>query len=45
MSQKSKVRHARREAQEERQAKKVMTWIAGGLLVLAIILVIAAINY
>jgi len=36
MSDKSKARRAHREAQQEKQAKRVIMWIAIGLLVLAI---------
>lgn len=42
MSQKSKVRHAQREAQEEKQAKKVVTWIFAALVVLAVAFLIIA---
>lgn len=42
MSQRSKVRHARRDAQEEKQAKKVVTWIFVVLIVLALVFIGAA---
>lgn len=42
MSQKSKARHALREAQQERQAKKVITWIFAALVVLAVVFLIVA---
>ncbi|CCY66403.1 archaellin/type IV pilin N-terminal domain-containing protein [Marseilla massiliensis] len=42
MSQRSKVRHAQREAREEKQAKKVVTWIFAALIVLAVIFIAAA---
>lgn len=37
MSEKSKARRARREAQQEKQAKRVITWIIVGLLVIAVV--------
>lgn len=40
MSQKSKVRQAKKEAQQEKQAKTVINWIFGILIVLAIITMI-----
>lgn len=42
MSQKSKTRHAQQEAQQERQAKKVITWIFAGLVVLAVVFLAVA---
>ena len=42
MSQKSKVRHAQREAQQEKQAKKVITWIFTALVVLALAFLVVA---
>ncbi len=42
MSQKSKVRHAQREAQQEKQAKKVITWIFAALVVLALAFLVVA---
>lgn len=36
MSEKSKLRRAKREAQQEKQAKKVITWIAAVLVVFAV---------
>ena len=36
MSQKSKIRHAKRDAQQEQQAKKVVRWIFGAFVALAI---------
>lgn len=36
MSQKNKVRHAQREAQQEKQANKVVGWIFAVLIVLAL---------
>ena len=41
MSQKSKIRQAKHEAQEEKQAKKVIAWIFGVLVMLAIACIIA----
>jgi len=37
MSQKRKTQRARRAAQEEKQARKVVNWIFGALVVLAVI--------
>ncbi len=37
MNQKSKARHAHQEAQQEKQAKKVITWIFAVLIVLAVV--------
>ena len=42
MSQKSKVRHAQREAQQEKQARKVITWIFAALVVLAVAFLVVA---
>lgn len=42
MSQKSKIRHAQREANQEKQAKRVVTWIFVALIVLAVVFLIAA---
>ena len=42
MSQKSKVRHANREAQQEKQARKVITWIFASLVVLAVAFLVVA---
>ena len=42
MSQKSKVRHANREAQQEKQARKVITWIFAALVVLAVVFLVVA---
>ncbi len=42
MSQKSKVRHANREAQQEKQARKVITWIFAALVVLAVAFLVVA---
>ena len=42
MSQKSKTRHAQREANQEKQAKRVVTWIFVALIVLAVVFLIAA---
>ncbi len=42
MSQKSKIRHAQREANQEKQAKRVITWIFVALIVLAVVFLIAA---
>ncbi len=36
MSQKSKIRKAKREAEQEKQAKKVITWIFVALVILAL---------
>ncbi|MBP5712956.1 MAG: hypothetical protein J6W77_08255 [Prevotella sp.] len=36
MSEKSKVKRARREAEQEKKGKKVVNWIFGVLIVLAI---------
>lgn len=43
MSQKSKVRHAQREAQQEKQAKKVINWIFAALVVLAVVFLVFAV--
>lgn len=40
MSEKSKQRRARREAKQEQQAKNIIGWIFGGLILLAIVFVI-----
>ena len=45
MIQKSKARHAQREAQEEKQAKKVITWIFAALVVLALAFLVAAMMF
>lgn len=37
MSEKSKIRRARREARQERQAKEVIMWIAVALVIIAIL--------
>ena len=42
MSQKSKVRHANREAQQEKQARKVITWIFAAFVVLAVAFLVVA---
>lgn len=42
MSQKSKIRHAQRETQQEKQAKKVVAWIFAALIVLAVLFLIIA---
>lgn len=38
MSQKNKIRSARREAREEQQAKSVVKWLCAAFVVLALIL-------
>ena len=43
MSQKSKLRHAKRDAQQEQQAKKVVRWIFGAFVALAIVFMIYSI--
>ena len=43
MSQKSKIRHAKRDAQQEQQAKKVVRWIFGAVVALAIVFMIYSI--
>ncbi len=43
MSQKSKVRHAQREALQEKQAKKVINWIFAALVVLAVVFLVFAV--
>ena len=43
MSQKSKIRHAKRDAQQEQQAKKVVHWIFGVFVALAIVFMIYSI--
>ena len=42
MSQKSKIRQAKHEAQEEKQAKKVVAWIFTALVALAVAFLIIA---
>ena len=42
MSQKNKMRQARREANQEKQAKKVITWIFVALIILALVFLVAA---
>ena len=42
MSEKSKIRHAQREAQQEKQAKKVVAWIFAALIVLAVVFLVIA---
>lgn len=42
MSQKNKMRQARREANQEKQAKKVITWIFVALILLALVFLVAA---
>ena len=42
MSQKNKMRQARREANQEKQAKKVITWIFVALTILALVFLVAA---
>lgn len=44
MSERSKLHRAQREANQEKQAKKVIKWIFGALIVLAIIFVIYAMS-
>lgn len=36
MSQRSKINRARREAKQEKEGKKVVEWIIGGLIILAL---------
>ena len=43
MSHKGKARRAAREAQQEKEGKKVVNWIFGGLILLAMIYVIFAV--
>ena len=45
MSQKSKVRHAQREAQQVKQAKKGIAWIFAALIVLAVVFLVIAAMY
>ena len=40
MSERSKMHRAQREAKQEKQAKKVIKWIFGGLIVLAVLFII-----
>lgn len=42
MSQKNKMRQAQREANQEKQAKKVITWIFVALIILALVFLVAA---
>lgn len=44
MSEKSKMRRAQREAKQQKQAKRVINWIFGALIVLALIFVIVAMS-
>jgi len=43
MSQKGKARRAAREAQQEKEGKKVINWIFGALILLGIIYVVYAV--
>lgn len=43
MSQKNKIRHAKREAQLEEQGKKVVKWVFGVLVALALIYMVYSI--
>lgn len=43
MSQKNKIRHAKREAQQEEQGKKVVRWVFGVLVALALIYMVYSI--
>ena len=40
MSEKSKLHRAQKEARQEKQAKKLINWIVGGLIVLAVVYLI-----
>ncbi len=42
MSQKSKINRARREANQEKEGKKVMEWLIGALVVLFIVVLVAS---
>lgn len=44
MSERSKIRRAQREAKQERQAKRVIAWICGILLLLAICFLVIIIS-
>ena len=44
MSEKSKMRRAKREARQEKQAKQVMVWLGGVLGLVALCLLIWAMN-
>ena len=43
MSQKNKIRHAKREAQQEEQGKKVVKWVFGVLVAVALIYMVYSI--
>lgn len=45
MNEKSKKRHAMREAKQEEQGKKVMTWLVGVLAFMALLLLIYAMQF
>ena len=45
MSEKSKLHRAQKEARQEKQAKKLINWIFGGLIVLAVVYLNCDQNY
>ncbi len=45
MSQKSKINRARRAANQEKEGKKVMEWLIGGLVILFILVLVGAMLY
>ncbi len=45
MSERSKIRRAQREARQEKQARKVIMWIAGFLVVFALCLLVYAMAF
>ncbi len=45
MSQRSKINRARREANQEKEGKKVMEWLIGGLVVLFILVLVISMLY